>query len=152
METITADILDVAKYVIKWFYNREQPITHLKLQKLLYYIQGWHLALYNKPAFNDEFEAWVHGPVNIKIYQQFKEYRYNNIECPDSIVPNIEDNKFKKHIEEVLLVYGNENAWELEARTHREQPWIEARNNLPVDAPCKNIIKQNTMKTYFASL
>lgn len=45
--------------VAKWFIqnvDRESgdDITHLKLQKLVYYAQSWYLANYAKPLFNDE--------------------------------------------------------------------------------------------------
>ncbi len=34
--------------------------SHLKLQKLLYYIQGFHLARFDNPIIDEDFEAWVH--------------------------------------------------------------------------------------------
>ena len=40
-----------------------EVLTNLKLQKLMYYSQAWHLALRDIPLFNEDFQAWVHGPV-----------------------------------------------------------------------------------------
>ncbi|HUZ03805.1 MAG TPA: type II toxin-antitoxin system antitoxin SocA domain-containing protein, partial [Acidobacteriaceae bacterium] len=54
---------DIAKYFIASFQKKNKAISNLKLQKLLYYAQAWHLALYGSPLFSDSIEAWVHGPV-----------------------------------------------------------------------------------------
>ena len=51
--------LNIAKYFIKLTSPEEEYfITNLKLQKLLYYAQGFHLALYAKPLFNEQIKAW----------------------------------------------------------------------------------------------
>lgn len=57
--------LDVAKYFLFLARNREagDTISNLKIQKMLYYAQGYSLALFNKPLFDDRIEAWKHGPV-----------------------------------------------------------------------------------------
>src|SRR5258708_4115865 len=49
-------------------------ITHLKLQKLVYYAQAWSLALRNKPLFDEDFVAWTHGPVVKSVWRRFKGY------------------------------------------------------------------------------
>nr|WP_293017994.1 type II toxin-antitoxin system antitoxin SocA domain-containing protein [Moorena sp. SIO3I8] len=33
----------------------------MKLQKLLYYAQSLHLALYDQPLFDEEIQAWRSG-------------------------------------------------------------------------------------------
>ena len=66
--------------VVNWFLsqsNDENRITHLALQKLLYFSQGWNLALNNKCLFDDDCEAWVHGAVYRNIYDEFKQFKYN---------------------------------------------------------------------------
>lgn len=64
---------EIADYIILYFQEHGEPLTNLKLQKLLYYAKGWYLALYDKPLFNDKIEAWVHGPVVPSIYHAFKQ-------------------------------------------------------------------------------
>ena len=54
-------------------------ITHLKLQKLVYYAQAWSLALLNRPLFDEEVEAWAHGPVVESIFQRFKQSGWENL-------------------------------------------------------------------------
>ncbi len=60
VKKVTSDI--IADYVIYFYHEHGDCITNLKLQKLVYYIQAWYLALNkNTPLFNEDFQAWVHG-------------------------------------------------------------------------------------------
>ena len=140
--------LDVARYIVTYFQQREDLITQLKLQKLLYYVQGWHLAFFDKPAFNEEFQAWIHGPVNYEVYQEYRDYQWRPIleEQPDA---NLND-QLKELTNKVMEVYGTDSAIELELRTHREQPWIIARKGLPEDANSDAIITKKSMHDFFS--
>ncbi|MGE7136186.1 Panacea domain-containing protein [Luteibacter sp. NPDC031894] len=142
-----ATAMDVAKYVIRTFQAREDLITNLKLQKLLYYVQGWHLGLYGARAFDGQFKAWVHGPVNLDVYHAFKHNRWNPIldEMPDVKLSA----ELEKHVDDVLEVYGGDTAWSLEQRTHRERPWLEARGTLQPDEECQTVISDRTMQAFF---
>src|SRR5690554_1871913 len=51
-----------------------EAITHLRLQKLLYYVQGWSLASTDQPFFDEPIQAWPHGPVAVAAYQYFCKY------------------------------------------------------------------------------
>lgn len=141
---------EVAKYVIKFFHNSEDLITNLKLQKLLYYIQGWHLGLNGKQLFEEDFQAWVHGPVQPAIYGEYKSYRWNPIseEIRDINLPK----EACDHIEDVLKVFGVKQTYELERMTHHEEPWILARGDIQHDAECTNIITKSSMQSYFSRL
>lgn len=140
----------VARYVIKFFQEREDLITNLRLQKLLYYIQGWHLGLHGKPLFEEDFQAWVHGPVQPAVYSEYKHYRWNPIseEIPDIDLPE----NVCTHIEDVLKVFGIKTAYELERMTHHEQPWLIARGTLDHTELCVNTITKSSMQSYFSGL
>ena len=43
-------------------------ISNLKLQKLVYYAQGFHLAISGEPLFDEKIMAWEHGPVIPQLY------------------------------------------------------------------------------------
>ena len=45
-------------------------VSPLRLQKLLYYCQGWSLALLGRPLFRQPIEAWMNGPVVKDVYQK----------------------------------------------------------------------------------
>ena len=141
---------EVAKYIIADFQGAEELITNMKVQKLLYYVQGWHLGIYGTPVFEQEFQAWVHGPVQKEVYDEYKDYKGTPI--IKSIAKPQLDQSLVNHIEEVLECYGGMGALELEHLTHKERPWLEARDDLNEDQPSQNIISTNTMKEYFTKL
>ena len=66
---------DVAKYFVSLVDEEAgDSISNLKLQKLLYYAQGAHLALRDEPLFGEPIEAWTHGPVVPSVYRQYKQH------------------------------------------------------------------------------
>ncbi|MDR1722691.1 MAG: DUF4065 domain-containing protein [Tannerella sp.] len=78
------DSLVLANYILETV----GKMSHLKLQKLLYLVQGYHLAYFGKPLIDDKFEAWVHGPVSRKVFGSLKDksllyadicYRYTSV-------------------------------------------------------------------------
>ncbi|MBZ9607298.1 DUF4065 domain-containing protein [Clostridium estertheticum] len=58
-----------------------EDITSLALQKLVYYVQGFYYAFTNRLIFEENCEAWVHGPVYRNVYIKYRKYRFNPIEC-----------------------------------------------------------------------
>ena len=67
---------DVAGYFLMKQRSDEviEPLTHLKIQKLCYYAQGFALAILDKPLFFEDIEHWKHGPVIPTLYQKYKSY------------------------------------------------------------------------------
>jgi uncharacterized phage-associated protein len=147
MAKYTAD--QIADTIISLSRDRGIEITNLKLQKLLYYAQAWHLAFSGSPLFHERIEAWVHGPVVPSIFRRFKSYRWDSI---DSRVHPVDDADLLKHIGAVLDVYDKYSASKLEYMTHNERPWIEARQGLPIDEPSQNEISQFTMMEFYSGL
>ena len=140
---------DVAKYFIKLANDTGSFISNLKLQKLVYYAQAWHLAIHDSPLFDEDFEAWVHGPVIPSLYQEYKKFGWKPI-LEDVSLPNIPEQTIN-FLDEVAQEYFACDAYELERMTHVEEPWIYARNSLPLDAPCNEIISKESMKSYYKS-
>jgi uncharacterized phage-associated protein len=139
----------VAESLINLSHANKQHITNLKLQKLLYYAQAWHLALFDEIMFPESIEAWVHGPVVPCVFRQYKEYRWNPIN-PTQNGPSEEH--YDQHLEEVWKVYGKFDAATLERLTHSEPPWKDAREGLPSDAPSHNVITCRAMRDYYSSV
>jgi len=59
-------------------------MTNLRLQKLVYYAQAWHLAILDEELFEDDCEAWVHGPVIYGLYKTYEGFNWNPIPRPMS--------------------------------------------------------------------
>jgi uncharacterized phage-associated protein len=141
---------EVANYIVCFFQEAGDPISNLKLQKLLYYVQGWHLAFKGECAFQDRLEAWVHGPVQPGVYGSFKHNRWNPI--VDAVNrPNLPP-EMVNVVDAVLEAYGGDSGYELELRTHQEPPWLLARGDLPQDAESNRVIDVLLMKSFFDEL
>jgi Uncharacterized phage-associated protein len=139
-----ATALDVARYFLS--VNDEdagEPISHLKLQKLCYYAQGFYLAIYGKPLFPDKIEAWQHGPVVRNLWDEFKQYGSGRIPQPEDFDASVLDEETRDLLDEIFEVYGQFSALKLRNMTHLEPPWSEAFTR-----PNKRI-SLDSMKAYF---
>lgn len=109
-------------------YGVYEGITHLKLQKLLYYAQGISLALNDAPLFHERIEAWRHGPVVNEVYQNFKNFGGSPIFVDFTEDAAASIRKLDSQDEESLaLAYDNFaifTAWQLRNMTHEDgAPW-----------------------------
>lgn len=104
-------------------------ISNLKLQKLVYYAQGYHLALHDGPLFGAPIEAWEHGPVVPELYHAYKQHGPGNIPLSDDFDPDSYDASAVRLLDEVYDVFGQYSAWKLRNMTHEERPWIDAYQN-----------------------
>lgn len=140
-----------AKYFIGFGRRHDVPIDNLKLQKLLYYAQGMHLAEYGEPLFSDDIEAWVHGPVVASVYGTYKHYGWTEIE-----EAGLRARDFSESARSVLKAVAKQRAridgTELERRTHKHKPWIDARGDLAPDEPSREVISRGAIRKYFESL
>jgi len=141
---------EVADYIIWFSHKHGDPISNLKLQKLLYYAHAWYLAIHNKPLFDEDFEAWVHGPVIPSVYHAFKDWAWKPIE-ENPRKPAL-PRKVEKHLEEIMDVYGSLSAYQLEKLAHREKPWRVARGPIPNDALSRAKISNKEMKAFYRAL
>lgn len=135
--------------VAKWFINNVQP-EPLKLQKLLYLSQGYSYAFNGKPLFNDDMEAWVHGPVVPNVYSQYKNYFYNPINIKYEL-PHYEEEDLAV-MEYVKDNFSKYDAKYLEQLSHNQDPWIEARSGLDPDERSHKTIDEGLVSDYFTSL
>lgn len=141
-----------ASEIANWFLGFNQyiesisdsdGISNLKLQKLLYYAQGFHLALLNKPLFDESIEAWDHGPVVPEVYHKYKSFGSSPIISNVEFDLNSIDLETQKLLELVYDTFAIYSAWGLRNLTHQESPWIEARES------GSSLITQETIKTFF---
>ncbi len=147
---MSKEIKAVAEYIL-WFAGESGSlITNLKLQKLVYYAQAWHLALHNEPLFNDPIEAWVHGPVVRRLYADYAAYSYGDLPVPDK-KPFL-DPEVESFLNELLDVFLPFDAYALQRMAHSEDPWIEARGDLSSHEPSRNHISHETTKKFYRSL
>lgn len=149
----TIRVTTLAGYILKYF----GPMSHLKLQKLLYYCQGYHLAKFEEPLFDADFQAWVHGPVCRDIYDILKgksvlysdiNYSEEDFDSEVLLKETISSDQFEL-VNEVLEPLSKWTGSELENSTHSEFPWIEARGGRPANSKCETIISKDTMQKFY---
>ncbi|MGB9781868.1 MAG: type II TA system antitoxin MqsA family protein [Moorellaceae bacterium] len=149
----TAKVEDVANFFLSKVDNEAgSAITPLKLQKLLYYAQGWHLAFFDAPLFTSDLEAWVHGPVCPEIYYKYRDYGYRSIEKVEENVDALFDISQVELLNVINEVYGIFDAKVLERMTHKDEPWREARKGYQTGELCNEIISKESIKNYFKTL
>ena len=120
--------IEVARYFLSLTDEDEgELISNLKLQKLLYYAQGFHLAIYDEPLFPDDIEAWAHGPVVQSVYHEYKEYGSAPIP-PEEMDFNIFNKEQIEFLNEIYSTFGQYSAWKLREMTHDEPPWKDTYN------------------------
>jgi uncharacterized phage-associated protein len=144
--------IDVARYIVWLAAAEEEPdyLTHLRVQKLLYYVQGWSLAVRGKPMFDGRIEAWAHGPVVKELYPILAAHGNNPI-LPTliGVAENLTDEE-RQFIRSVWLAYRGFSASSLREMTHNESPWIDARKGLGPADRCDNEITHQAMKDFFS--
>ena len=142
---------DVAKIFLKLV-----PMSHLKLQKMIYLAYKDYLVKYGKKMFSEEIVAFKYGPVVSEVYQMYKKSGASEIELTDddetpfkikdTAIPAIfikltrADDGFSKFdsIARVLKKYGNRTAGELVDYTHSQDAtwdkvYVEGQNHVLTD-------------------
>lgn len=135
-------ILNIANY----FLARES-MTHKKLQKMCYYAFAWYFALNHGRLFTNNFQAWVHGPVDPGLYSTFRGFGWQSL--PQPAEHDIDDPDIISFLELVYESYGEFSGNELEYMTHKEDPWLNARQGLPPYQSSNNPIDEEVMGTYY---
>jgi uncharacterized phage-associated protein len=144
---------EVAQYLV-WLAAHEcedDPdfLTPLKLQKLLYFVQGWAVAEWGNPLFSERIEAWREGPVVPEVYQQFKGCERSPIQPPSVEVPSSLDEQERALIHSVWDAYKGHSAFALRDLTHQEQPWLSRYKPQDPAGRCTAVISADDLKRAF---
>lgn len=145
---------DVADYIIVKLDDARVGLNTLKLHKLLYYVQAWHLALKGHPLFPAKFQAWVHGPVSRLTYDRFagSHGMYDMLKVGDArrdFDPAKLDADARSHVDEILDAYASFSGPQLEKMTHEEQPWIVARGDRKPSERCEVELSEDLMRDFY---
>lgn len=149
---------DITDYIIsscckEISHNNFTAIQYMKLQILTFYCQAWYLAENKTPLFDDDFEAWVFGPVNRRLFERFGSYLYKPILIHDirsDFDKNSIDLDARILIEQILYEYGDFNSWQLIDMVRRELPWKFTRKGLDPAEKCNKIIDKNLIMKFYS--
>ena len=124
-----------ANTILSYFIERDDPITHLKVQKLLYFAVGHCLAKNNRYIVEESFQAWPHGPVLPELYKSLSKYGDGEIteliECEeDGKCYQYSEGEVFDGISETVEKLKNLTAWELVNKSHnKDGPWFATVQN-----------------------
>lgn len=125
--------LDVANYFLFRAEKEDQELlSNLKLQKLVYYAQGIHLAMYGKPLFGDRIEAWAYGPVVPDLYHLYKDNGAGGIPADPTFDPSIIEKKTLDFLDEIFVAFGQFSAIRLMEISHSDKCWEEAGQGMEI--------------------
>lgn len=148
--------------VAQWFLSLAS-MSNKKLQKLCYYAYCWFIVFNNdleainennnadiRVLCSDRFQAWIHGPVCIRLYHRYKKYGWHDIPRVTS-KPEI-SRELEALLEQVWEAYGAFTADELERISHGEMPWKNARKGYQNGDACSNEISDYDILRYYSNL
>lgn len=127
-----------------------KPVTQMKLQKMVYFAHGYHLAKYGEPLIIEDFEAWQFGPVAPSIYNEFKLYGSDPILMEETGKWEAERRALSPEANDAINYTWEAtkdiSAYKLSGWTHhKNSPWAAAYQPNIVGT----VIENNEIKTYF---
>ena len=137
-------VIEVANWLINKANNETNGdnMTNLKLQKMLYYLQGYYLAVFNKPLFEEDIEAWIYGPVVPTVYHIFSRFGKDSLVSTQEGIAKFTEDEVEL-LNEVFDVYNDFSAVGLMHRTHNEPTW----KNTPTGRG--SVIDKQKLSDYF---
>ncbi len=127
-------------------------ISHKKLQKLLYYAQGFHLAMHDgKTLFSNPIEAWEQGPVVRQVYEVYSGSSWQALNRPDGFEIYMYLPEERELLDAVYRVYGKFSAGALSEMTHQESPWLSTYD-LAKGGRQSTPIERAKIRSYFTTI
>lgn len=150
-EIINDNLLSITKYLVE----KHKILLSVKIQKILYFLFLDYLKEYNSKLFEEEFEAWVYGPVIPRLFNHIREHGFDFTEYYDydeevikEIKPLDNNDLINNFIDEKIINYKKMTTEKLVEMSHNTLPWIKARNGIISTEPSKEKIKFNELKKY----
>lgn len=101
--------------------------------------------------FDEDFQAWAHGPVLRSVYDRFNGSAWIALAAPEGNIAELDPDTVEL-LEDILESYGQMGAKQLEELTHSEKPWREARGSIAPEARSENVISKDTMIRFYKDL
>lgn len=159
------NIKDYTVYLGLSMISKGLSVSPLKLQKILYYQQAWHMVFFgeNNILFAEVPHAWVNGPVYRDIYLAYKDKvpgMCDHLKLTDFVAQGTDVMAEMKRLvkemdltedeveltERVIMLYGSKTQNQLILLTHSERPWSEQREGM---APYEYSDKPMSLSTMY---
>jgi uncharacterized phage-associated protein len=142
--TPSPKILAVAKLVR----DLDPDAYTMKLEKLLYYVQGWSLAWTGNPMFTEAPKNWPMGPVYPTVWFEDKNHTSS---INDADLSELTDEDVDV-IHAVVEKYRGISGGQMAALTHTEQPWVDSRRGLAPQEQGHDYISHDSMMRFFSAV
>lgn len=152
----------VANAIIELAEDDGISLTHLSLQKIMYFCHAWYIAEFDHPLIGQPFEAWKYGPVVRVVYDQLKKsdgpivqkrllkLHIDSAEwlpAPSDLGPK--DSRFVRN---VFGYYGRIHAGRLVDLTHEiDGPWHSVWKKAEETAVLGMVIPNHMIREWFMS-
>lgn len=124
----------ISNLILDFADSASLPVSHIALQKLLYFAHATFLVQRGKPLIKGPFEAWQFGPVHPAVYQAYKrageqpiKFRAkarNVLTGAESDVPIPTNPDVRLHVMQVVASYGRLSIGRLVTLSHADGgPW-----------------------------
>lgn len=140
-------------FLLKVDVSAGDTLSNLKLQKLCYFAQIAAIIKMGRPMFDDEIQAWAHGPVVVKLYRRFRKYGWQAIDptnlktAPHKVLGDEE----QKILDTVWDSLSGFSAKHLEDLSHQTQPWKDAYTPEKLGLRCTNPISVESIEAFCRS-
>lgn len=140
---------DVAAYLVD---NSSERLQSMKLQKLAYFSQGWHLAWLNTPLFDEKVYAWRMGPVVRDLFNKHK----GSVFIDEWAVAGADSSKITgpsaQAIDTVIRAYKDYSGFDMGEESHRHKPWIDHYVSVPEHLRGRQEMPVREIKAQFDAL
>ena len=151
----------VANFFVQRGLREGQPVDPMKLQKLIYFAHGWHLAIHGEPLIDERIEAWSYGPVVPSIYHAVKHHGSAPIDFPifrqgpgGPQAPAVADDRSRALLERIWDVYGKYSSVQLSRMSHDpDGPWSATWRDEAMGGTVRGVdISDGRIEDYFVAL
>lgn len=144
-----ASIVDVGQYITERIPN----VDKLKLYKLCYFSQGWHLAWTGRPMFCEEFQAWRHGPVSRELHARTWQVAGSHRPWPVPSVPGGATENLSAYerevVDSIIAFYGGVDSTKLSDLSHG-LAWNKARGGIAKDQKSNEVLQASAILQEFS--
>lgn len=143
--------ISVANKFLDIAWSQGKNIDPMKLQKLVYFAHGWHLAIYGKPLVDESFEAWNFGPVLPSVYHAFKRFGPSAITQHGAEADAIDDGDTTDFLLRVWGPYSVYSSIQLSNMSHDQNgPWAK---HVGKQGDCNgSVIPDEEIEEYFKGM
>ncbi len=145
--------LTIANFFIRKGLQEKITVTPMKLQKLIYFAHGWHLAFFDRALIKEDVQAWPYGPVIPAIYHVYKTYGNATItQNTDEGIKGLSTETIE-FLDFIWSTYKKFSPIHLSNITHlKDSPWDQVRQGHKGDLRRGIPMRNELIKRYFQKI